>query len=222
MLLRITDKLLQNAVDEVLERDAVEDFKKKRGTPKGVHLTKVDNCINSLSISFCVWNRKNKDGSDSQVKEFTSSLGSQKKQLLNGLPSKINRQFLFPETCEKVKQVWKEFEELYNIITDLNISGNVSAAIFTKAQSWINLFCSLREKRSGYERHLTCTSYHIRFHFLSKSMAASCFKKFSGQGVEKNNDDAKRILFQKSNKWEAAKDILNTESRRWELRHHER
>ena len=126
-----------------------------------------------------------------------------------------------PETCEKVKEIWTDFEELYNIITDLNISGNASAAIFTKAQSWINLFCSLREKRSGYERHLTCTSYHITFHFSSKSMDASCFKKFSGQGVEKNND-AKRILFQKSNKWEAAKDILNTESRRWELRHHER
>ena len=124
-----------------------------------------------------MWNRKNADGSDSQVKEFTSLLGSQKKQLLNGLPSKMN-QVLLPETCEKVKEIWTDFEELYNIITYLNISGNASAAIFTKAQSWINLFCSHREKRSGYERHLTCTSYHITFHFSSKSMDASCFKKF--------------------------------------------
>ena len=42
------------------------------------------------------------------------------------------------------------------------------------------------------------------------------------QEILMQNNDAKRILFQKSNKWEAAKDILNTESRRWELRHHER
>ena len=33
LLLRITDKLLQNVIDEVLERDAVEDFNKKRSTP---------------------------------------------------------------------------------------------------------------------------------------------------------------------------------------------
>ncbi|KAJ7394544.1 hypothetical protein OS493_000359 [Desmophyllum pertusum] len=42
-----------------------------------------------------------------------------------------------------------------------------------------------------------------------------------GHGVEKNNDDAKRILFQKSNKWDSAKDILCTESRQWDLKHHE-
>lgn len=132
-------------------------------------------------------------------------------------------QFLYPETCETVQQIWKDFEELYNIITDLNISSNDSLAIFTKAKSWINLFCSLRGKRSGYERprvtpYMHIIPYHIPF-FIEKHGG---FKKFSGQGVEKNNDDAKRILFQKSNKWEAAKDILNTESRQWELRHHER
>ena len=49
-----------------------------------------------------------------------------------------------------------------------------------------------------------------------------CFKKFTGQGVEKNNDDAKRILFKKSNKWDAAKDILFMEGRQWDLREHER
>ena len=222
LLLRITDKLLQNVIDEVLEKDAVEDFNKKRGIPKGVHLTKLVNCINSLGISFSVWNKKNADGSESQVKEFTSLLGSQKKKLLNGLPSKMN-QFLYPETCETVKQIWTDFEELYNTITDLNISGNDSASIFTKAQSWINLFCSLRGKRSGYERprvtpYMHIIPYHIPY-FIEKH---GCFKKFSGQGVEKNNDDAKRILFQKSNKWEAAKDILNTESRQWDLRHCER
>ena len=110
LLLRITDKLLQNVIDEVLERDAVEDFNKKRGTPKGVHLTKLVHCINSLGISFSVWNKKNADGSESQVKEFTSLLGSQKKKLLNGLPSEMN-QFLYPETCETVKKMWTDFEE---------------------------------------------------------------------------------------------------------------
>jgi len=35
LLLQITDKLLQNLIDEVLERDAVEDFNKKGEHPKG-------------------------------------------------------------------------------------------------------------------------------------------------------------------------------------------
>ena len=40
--------------------------------------------------------------------------------------------------------------------------------------------------------------------------------------MEKNNDDAKRVLFQKSNKWDAAKDNLLMESRQWDLKEHER
>ena len=49
-----------------------------------------------------------------------------------------------------------------------------------------------------------------------------CFKQFTGQGVEKNNDDAKRVMFHKSNEWDAATDILRTESRQWDLKERER
>lgn len=37
---------------------------------------KKNKAINSLGISFSIWNKKNADGSESQVKEFTSLLGS--------------------------------------------------------------------------------------------------------------------------------------------------
>ena len=50
----------------------------------------------------------------------------------------------------------------------------------------------------------------------------STMKQFTGQGVEKNNDDAKRIFFQKSNKWDAARDVLLLESRQLALQSHER
>ena len=40
--------------------------------------------------------------------------------------------------------------------------------------------------------------------------------------MEKNNDDAKRVMFHRANKWDAARDILLTESRQWVLQHHER
>jgi len=73
LLLRITDKLLQNVIDEVLERDAVEDFEKPRGQPKGIFLNRLVKAISGrVGISFSIWNKRNADGSESQVKEFTS------------------------------------------------------------------------------------------------------------------------------------------------------
>ena len=50
----------------------------------------------------------------------------------------------------------------------------------------------------------------------------STMKQFIGQGVEQNNDDAKRIFFQKSNKWDAARDVLLLESRQLALQSNDR
>ena len=60
LLVRITDKLLQNKIfsDEVLEKDAIEDFNKPRGIPREVYLTKLVKKINDLGLSFSVWNKK--------------------------------------------------------------------------------------------------------------------------------------------------------------------
>ena len=62
LLVRITDKLLQNKIfsDEVLEKDAIEDFNKPRGIPREVYLTKLVKKINDLGLSFSVWNKKKK------------------------------------------------------------------------------------------------------------------------------------------------------------------
>jgi hypothetical protein len=46
-------------------------------------------------------------------------------------------------------------------------------------------------------------------------------KIFSGQGVERNNDVARCIVLRKSNKWDLTSDILQLESRQWELGQHE-
>ena len=61
-------------------------------------------------------------------------------------------------------------------------------------------------------------AYHVPI-FLKNY---SSFKQFTGQGVEKNNDDTKKIFFQKSNKWDAARDVLLHESRQIALKHNER
>ena len=63
-----------------------------------------------------------------------------------------------------------------------------------------------------------CTLLHVPF-FIKKQKA---FRQFIGQGVEKKYDDTKRIFFQKSNKWDAARDVLQLEARQQALHHCER
>ena len=146
--------------------------------------------------------------SESQLKEFTSLLGSQKKKVLHELPSKLG-DVLYPDTCETVKQIWTDFECLYNQISDFNLSKTAANAIFVQAKAWVELFCSLKGIRPGYTRprvtpYMHTLVYHIPF-FVKMH---GCLKNFTGQGVEKNNDEAKRVLFNKSNKWDAAKDTM--------------
>ena len=122
-----------------------------------------------MGISFSIWNiKRNADGSESQVKEFTCLLGSQKKNLLNGLPSKLG-EVLCPDTCETVKQIWTDFECLYNKISDFNLSKTAANAIFVQAKAWVQLFCSLKGIRPRYTRsrvtpymlNLTFNGYEI-------------------------------------------------------------
>jgi hypothetical protein len=46
-------------------------------------------------------------------------------------------------------------------------------------------------------------------------------KRFTGQGVEKNNDVAKTIVLRKSNKMGGPGDVLKLESRQWGLKNRE-
>lgn len=121
----------------------MEDFDKPRGQPKGIYLTKLVKAINDLGISFSVWNKKKADGSESQVKEFTSLLGSQKKKPLSGLPPSLH-EFLYPNTFATVKQLWVDFGHLYDKISDFNLTDTSAYDIFADAKAWIELFCSLR------------------------------------------------------------------------------
>lgn len=45
------------------------------------------------------------------------------------------------------------------------------------------------------------------------------FRQFSNQGIEKNNDDARKIYFQKSIKWDVAWDVLLLEHRQETQKH---
>ena len=68
--------------------------------------------------------------------------------------------------------------------------------------------------------HRTCIASRITFQNLSVIMGPP--KMFTRQGVEKNSDDAKKLYFQKSNKWDATRDVLQLEARQYALHGQER
>lgn len=123
-----------------------------------------------------------------------------------------------------VVKIWRHFDSLYHLInTDLEENGDLSLEVFEKSKEFVELFCSLAEKRVGYNKaRVTPYMHALCYHVPCFIKNYKSFKQFTGQGVEKNNDDAKRVFFQKSNKWDAARDVLQLEARQQALHHCER
>ena len=96
---------------------------------------------------------RNVGGSESQVKGFSSLLGTQKKILLYELSSKLN-EFLYPDTyvCATVKNMCDVFYSLCNKISDLYLTVAAAINVFDEGKALIDLFCSLRGERTGYTR----------------------------------------------------------------------
>ncbi len=83
LMLRISDRLTKNLIKEDMERDSEADFLRKRGELKGIYLNKLVTVINSLGISFSVWEQSSADRKESSAYDWTSLVGSEKKKLIN-------------------------------------------------------------------------------------------------------------------------------------------
>ncbi len=91
-----------------MELDDQEDFLKK-GEPKGVHLRKLTQLINS-GITFSMWEKRNEDGKGSGKMNWTSLMGDEKKKLLRTLPEKLEsspEEIIHQDTAETVIKQWK-------------------------------------------------------------------------------------------------------------------
>ena len=165
--------------------------------------------INSLGITFSVWEKSNADGKGSGTYDWTSLIDSDKKKLLHLLPTQLeSRDILFPETKETVIKIWRDFE------------GKWKPAPWCLAK--IKGICQtllLPWRKQSWVQQSTCNPYMHSHTMCQYSIIRddNSFKQFTGQGVEKN--DAKRIFFQKSNKWDAARDVLHLEARQQALGH---
>lgn len=95
LLLRIADVLMNNLIEDAIERDDKESVlmaKRREKLARGKHLRKLAETINSCGVTFNVWEKKNADGKGSGTVDWTSLLEDEKRKLLKLLPDKLVEQ----------------------------------------------------------------------------------------------------------------------------------
>ena len=110
LLLRVTDILLTNLIEDAMELYDKVDFSKRKGEPKGVNLRKLSQLINSCGVTFSVWEKRNEDGKVTGKMDWTSLMGDEKKKLLRTLPDKLEsntEEVIHQDTAETVIKIWK-------------------------------------------------------------------------------------------------------------------
>lgn len=92
-----------------MEWDDREDFLKRRGETKGVHLRNLTQVINSCGVTFSVWEKKDGDGKGTGKMDWTLLMGDERKKLLKNLPAKLeaSQDSINHDTAETVIKIWK-------------------------------------------------------------------------------------------------------------------
>ena len=215
LLLRVMDVMLNNIITEVTDWDKIEDFEKSSKEPQGIHLKKLLSEIRSYGVGFDVWELRNPaDNKGIGKYEFTNLFGNDKKKILSLLPENLCK-VLQPSTCTEVSKVWADFRSLYEDINSWSSDRSVDT-FWHKAQNWSKSFISLRGKKITPYMHVLFAHVPYFLH-THKSL-----KVFTGQGVERNNDSARKVVRRKSNHFDSVGDILRIENRQWLLRERER
>ena len=101
----ISDNLLTNLVQEAVEWDK-ENHNKPPSQRSNLHLHALIKAINSCSVCFNVWEKRDADGKGSGSYDFTSLMGSDKKLLLQHLPAKL-KGAIKPQMSDTVIKLWK-------------------------------------------------------------------------------------------------------------------
>jgi hypothetical protein len=103
-------------------------------------------------------------------------------------------------------------DKTLNILT-YSFAGTVLADIIEKCKGWVNDFFALGSLgRKGFDSatpYKHCLVYNVPF-FTKKY---GKLLRFSGQGVEKINDDMQKNHHSKTNKWDATVDALQVRKR---------
>ncbi|XP_028408194.1 uncharacterized protein LOC114530773 [Dendronephthya gigantea] len=225
LLLRVTDILLSNLIEDAMELDDKKDFLKKKGEPKGVCLQRLAQLINSCGVTFNVWEKRDDDGKGIGKMDWTSLMGAEKKKLLHTLPDKLQlstEEIIHQDTADTVIKLWKHFGDIYfNCISSNNPVELETCG--SRIRCWITLFLTLQHDRKGYaNKNITPYMHAAAYHIQDVLDKFKNLKQFSGQGVEKNNDVARSIVLRKSNNFDSPAEVIRAEHRLTNLYKRER
>lgn len=214
LMLRVTDVLTNALVRDAMTKDKLAGNKK---VLEGPNLQDLIAAIRKCGVTFSVWEKSNADGSSGGLYDFTSLMGPDKKNLLTSLPGNIREAgCLSTATQDKVVSLWESFSSLYDNLRKLQPS---SVTEFQQnAQAWVRNFCELGNHQAGYgQARVTPYMHALVYHVPEIAKQHGSVQQFSGHGVEKFNDMARRIHHEKSNKHFATADILLATGRAEEL-----
>ncbi|KAL5483886.1 hypothetical protein EMCRGX_G020305 [Ephydatia muelleri] len=136
--------------------------------------------IRICGVTFHTWKEQGRE----QLK-WTSLTGDGRKKVMETLPSKLI-EVLPHETIQETVKLWKDFK---SFATPYLLKYQFILTLYTRTQS-NGLIASCQYLHAGCYKE-SCYTIHALY----------------GQGVEKHNDDAKRVYFS-SNKWNASMDII--------------
>lgn len=102
----LLDKLTDNLVQEAIDWDKEDNYNKPPKLATRTHIESLLSTINSCGVCFSVWEKRNADGGGSGTFHFTSLMGTDKKLLLEKLPSKLDG-IIKPDTSNTVIELWK-------------------------------------------------------------------------------------------------------------------
>ena len=203
LLLRITDIFLRNLIYDSQSLDG--ECTVKSGKKSTQYIDELVRCICRTGVDFRIWETEGK-------LEFTTLNGTQKKQLLAKLPDILRRSdSLHSDTSRDVLLMWTQFHALYQELTSWTPDAD---SVFTNSKSFLDLFLHIGAKRSGYLKENVTPYMHILlYHVPSIIELHSNLRMFSGQGLEKSNDEVRRILQKKTSKWDTTVDVIKTRKR---------
>ena len=93
---------------EMYDWDREDSINKLPMERANTHMDNLIKVINSCGVSFNVWQKMDANGRESGLQDYTSLMGSNKKLLLQKLPSKLG-DVVKPETGETVIKLWKVY-----------------------------------------------------------------------------------------------------------------
>ena len=88
-------------------------------------------------------------------------------------------------------------------------TSNRKHCFFVKANDWVKLFLTLKDKEDGYSKTNVTPYMHMHVYHVPRFLCDnSGIKIFTGQGVERTNDVVRSTYHNKCNKHDACKDTL--------------